>query len=360
MKKEDGLIIGAGVVIGAIAVALVVLGNPPNMGFCIACFVRDIAGALGLHRAALVQYLRPEIIGILFGALLSAFAFKEFQPKGGSSPVSRFLLGALMMVGALIFLGCPLRMILRMAGGDLNAWIGLVGFAAGILGGVFLLKAGFNLGKSQKINKLDGWVLPLVFLALFALALLTPVFNAEAGGPIFASKEGPGSMHAALIFSILAGLVIGFLGQRTRLCFAGAIRDIFLIRNAHLFLGIAAIFAAVLIGDLALGKFTLGFVNQPIAHTDGLWNFLGMSLVGLAAVLLGGCPFRQLILSSEGNADSVAAVLGMFVGAAFAHNFMLASTPQGPTDYGKIAVIAGLVIAAGIGWLNLEKQTTKT
>lgn len=358
MKKEDGVMIGAGVVIGVIAVALVVLGNPPNMGFCIACFIRDIAGAIGLHRAALVQYLRPEILGILFGALISALAFKEFKPKGGSSTVTRFLLGALMMIGALVFLGCPLRMILRMAGGDLNAWVGLVGFVVGILGGVFLLRAGFNLGKSQKINKIDGWVLPVLFLGLLALALFKPVVNLEAGGPIFASKEGPGSMHAALIFSILAGLVIGFLGQRTRLCFAGAIRDVFLIRNAHLFLGIAAIFVAVLVGDLALGKFSLGFANQPIAHTDGLWNFLGMSLVGLAAVLLGGCPFRQLILSSEGSADSGVAVLGMLVGTALAHNFMLASTPQGPTDYGKIAVIAGLALAGAIGWLNLEKQTS--
>ena len=35
------------------------------MGMCIACFIRDIAGALGLHRAAVAQYIRPEIIGIV-------------------------------------------------------------------------------------------------------------------------------------------------------------------------------------------------------------------------------------------------------------------------------------------------------
>lgn len=355
MKKEDGMMIGAGVIIGGLAVALAYFGNPPNMGFCIACFIRDIAGALGLHRAALVQYLRPEIIAIFLGALVSAVAFKEFRPEGGSSPVTRFLLGALMMIGALVFLGCPLRMILRMAGGDLNAWIGLIGFAAGILAGVFFLKAGFNLGKSQKTNRWDGWILPLLFLGLLVLTLIKPVFNPESGGPIFASKDGPGSMHAALIFSLAAGLIIGFLGQRTRLCFAGAIRDVFLIRNAHLLFSIIAIFAAVLIGDLILGKFTFGFANQPVAHTDGLWNFLGMSLVGLAAVLLGGCPFRQIILASEGSADSGITVLGMFAGAAFAHNFMLASTPQGPTDYGKIAVIVGLVLAGAVGWLNREK-----
>ena len=67
--------------------------------------------------------------------------------------------------------------------------------------------------------------------------------------------------------------------------------------------------------------FNLGFENQPIAHSDGLWNFLGLYLTGFACVLLGGCPVRQLILSGEGNTDSAVTILGVFVGAAFAHNF---------------------------------------
>ena len=49
----------AGGVLGVIAALLAYWGNPANMGFCAACFTRDIAGALGLHRAGVVQYLRP-------------------------------------------------------------------------------------------------------------------------------------------------------------------------------------------------------------------------------------------------------------------------------------------------------------
>ena len=37
-----------------------------------------------------------------------------------------------VMIGALAFLGCPLRMIIRLGGGDLNALVALVGFACGI------------------------------------------------------------------------------------------------------------------------------------------------------------------------------------------------------------------------------------
>ena len=67
-------------------------GNPPNMGICAACFIRDIAGALGLHSAAVVQYIRPEIIGFILGAFLTSFAFREFRARGGASPMIRFMI----------------------------------------------------------------------------------------------------------------------------------------------------------------------------------------------------------------------------------------------------------------------------
>lgn len=120
--------------------------------------------------------------------------------------------------------------------------------------------------------------------------------------------------------------------------------------------GFIAIFLTTLIGNLLIKKFNLGFENQPIAFNDGLWNFLGMALAGFASVLLGGCPLRQLILSGEGNIDSVISVIGMFVGAAFVHNFGLASSAKGPTPNGKIAVIIGLVITLVIAYTNLEKS----
>ena len=72
IKRERLHIVIAGLIIGVIASLLVFFGNPANMGFCIACFLRDTAGGLGLHRAAAVQYIRPEIIGLVLG-LMSSF-----------------------------------------------------------------------------------------------------------------------------------------------------------------------------------------------------------------------------------------------------------------------------------------------
>ena len=54
MKNEKGTIVLAGGVIGLIAAILVFFGNPANMGFCIACFLRDTTGALGFSGSSSV------------------------------------------------------------------------------------------------------------------------------------------------------------------------------------------------------------------------------------------------------------------------------------------------------------------
>jgi len=340
-----------GIVVGLISVGLVFFGNPANMGFCIACFLRDIAGGLGLHRADVVQYIRPEIIGIVLGAFLMAAGKKEYQSRGGSSPFVRFVLGFIVMVGALMFLGCPLRMVLRLAGGDLNAVIGLIGFAGGIGLGILFLNKGFTLKRTYTLNKFEGYVLPAVNVGLLIL-----LFIGAFAGIIFFSQKGPGSQHAPIFLALAAGLIVGGFAQRTRLCMVGGIRDLILFKDWYLISGFIAILVTAFIGNAALGYLKVGFAGQPIAHSDGLWNFLGMALAGWGSVLLGGCPLRQLILSGEGNIDSVITVLGMTVGAAFAHNFKLASSAQGPTPFGKIAVILGFMVVLAIGYFNIEKS----
>ena len=50
LKNEKRNMIFTGLVIGVIASLLVLFGNPKNMGFCVACFLRDTAGALASTR----------------------------------------------------------------------------------------------------------------------------------------------------------------------------------------------------------------------------------------------------------------------------------------------------------------------
>lgn len=352
MKGKKGIIIAGGIV-GIISVMLVYFGNPANMGFCIACFLRDIAGGIGLHRAPVVQYIRPEIIGLVLGAFFISLRNKEFKTSGGSSPFTRFVLGALVMVGALMFLGCPLRMILRLAGGDLNALIGIAGYAFGIYFGVIFLNNGFSLKRSYKMSVAEGYIFPAINVGLLVLLL-------SGAGFLFFSTEGPGSMHAPIWIALAAGLVVGALAQRHRLCMVGGIRDLIMFKDTHLISGFIAILAFAFVGNLAMGYFNLGFAGQPIAHTDGLWNFLGMALAGWGSVLLGGCPLRQLILAGEGNTDSAVTVMGLIAGAAIAHNFGLASSGAGPTVNGQIAVIISFVIVLAISLANSELAFSKS
>ena len=323
--------------------------NPGNMGFCIACFLRDTAGAYKLHTAPVVQYLRPEIIGLILGAFILSLVKKEFKPRGGSAPMARFLLGMTVMVGALVFLGCPLRMVLRMAAGDLNAWVGLIGFILGVFVGTLFLKKGFSFPKSEEQSTVEGLIFPITQIVGLVFLLAFPAILAF-------SESGPGSQHAPILVSLGAALIVGAFAQHSRLCQAGSIKHVFLSKNFDMFWGGLAIFVVALVINLIQGTFKLSFADQPIAHTEWLWNIIGLFIVGLGSVLLGGCPMRQLILAGSGNTDSAITVVGMITGAAFAHNLGLASSAAGTTPAGRIAAIAGIIIMLVIGFTHLKKQ----
>ncbi|MHB0856127.1 MAG: YedE family putative selenium transporter [Anaerolineae bacterium] len=358
-----GGIVAVGAVIGVLAPLLQKLGNPPNMGICVACFERDIAGALGLHRAAVVQYIRPEIIGFVLGSFIVALAVGEFKARGGSSPVVRFLLGMLAMVGALAFLGCPWRALLRLAGGDLNAIVGLVGLTAGIFVGVQFLRSGYSLGRAYPTATATGWIMPLLMVGLLLLLVFRVQF--AEGGPIFFSETGPGSMHAPLLVSLGAGLLVGVLAQRSRFCTMGAVRDVLLMHDTHLMRGVGALVGAAVLTNLVLGQIRIGFAGQPVAHSAMVWNLAGMALAGLAFTLAGGCPGRQLVLSGEGDSDAAVFVLGMLSGAALSHNFGLAGRADAMVDgvlkvgglspAGQYAIGIGLIICLAIGFTMRER-----
>jgi YedE family putative selenium metabolism protein len=167
------------------------------------------------------------------------------------------------------------------------------------------------------------------------------------------------------MISLVAGLIIGFIAQRTRFCTMGSIRDVLLVGDIHLMSGILALTIAAFATNLALGQVHFGISAQPISHSNHLWNVLGMMLAGLAFVLAGGCPGRQLVLSGEGDGDASVFVCGMIAGAAFAHNFSLAGKPDkiadgvlqvgGPSVWGMWAVGIGLCVCLIIGFTMREK-----
>ena len=355
LSSTTGIIV-VGLIFGILAVLLQQAGNPGNMGICVVCFNRDIAGAVGLHRADLVQYLRPEIMGMVLGAFAAAMLFGEYKPRGGSAPIIRFFLGAIAGIGALVFLGCPWRVILRLAGGDAHALFGLAGLVVGVGIGTVFFRMGFSLGRSQGQGKVSGLLLPALMIALVALYLADPQIIGELkSGVLFYSIKGPGSQHAPFIFSLCAGLAVGFLAQRSRFCTMGALRDVILFNQWFLALGFIAMLAAALVMNISFGSFHWGFENQPISQPNDLWNFMGMVTAGLAFALAGGCPGRQLFMAGEGDNDAAVFVVGLITGTAMAHNFGMASSTAGIGPHGMAATLAGLGICLVIGFYNCKR-----
>lgn len=350
----------SGAILGVIAAVLAFMGNPKNMAICIACFIRDTAGAMKLHQAAVVQYLRPEIVGIVCGAFLIALITKEYRSTAGSSPMIRFVLGMIMMIGSLVFLGCPLRMLIRMSAGDLNAYVALIGFVGGVYTGTLALKKGFSLGRAYTVDKASGYVLPIALVVLLILSVTTSLFAF--------SESGPGSMHAPVLIALAGGLIFGAIAQKCRTCFAGCIRDVLLMKNFDLLTIIGGFFVVMVIFNLVNGSFKLSFTGQPVAHAQHIWNVLGMYAVGFAAVLAGGCPLRQLVLAGQGSSDSAVTFLGLLVGAACCHNFGLAGAAAsaataekaavagGPGINGQVALIVCIIVLFIIGFSPRNKK----
>lgn len=351
-SREFWTVVVVGGLLGGIGVMLSILGNPENSGICVSCFIENSAGALGLHDNPNMQYLRPELIGFVLGSTASALFFREFRSRGGSAPLSRLFLGMFMIFGCAVFIGCPIKLFLRLSAGDLTAVAGVIGLLAGVWGGLKGLSHGVELVKPRIGMGSGGHLMPALFLLLLFLFLTRPGF-------LLFSTKGSATQHAPWLIALAAGLGLGVLAQRSRFCITGSIRDTFLMgfRIAAAW-GLLAFIGAALAFSVASGRFHPGLYGQPGAHLDYLWSFLGMGLVGWISVIIGGCPFRQLIKAGEGDADAGLVVVGMFIGGALAQSWGIAATAAGVSLYGKVSILLGLALVASVSIFFRQRSAT--
>ncbi len=337
LDRHFWLIVFSGAALGLLGVLLSYWGNPDNSGICVSCFVENTAGAIGLHDNPRMQYIRPELIGFVFGAIASALLLGEFRSRGGSAPLPRFLAGVFLIVGCAVFIGCPIKLFLRLTAGDLTAIIGLVGLVGGVWVGIRSLSAGVNLGRTGEGAGQSGLWVPALFLLFLLLVFLRPGF-------VVFSERGSAALHAPLLVSLAVGLLLGFLAQRSRFCITASLRDFLLMGGrAPLLWGLLAFFAISIAANMFTGSFRLGYYGQPGSHHEVVWSFLGMMLVGWLSVVIGGCPFRQLIKAGEGDSDAGMVVLGMLVGGGLVQSWDVAATAAGVSLYGKVAVLVGFL-----------------
>ncbi len=346
-RRVWGIVLTA--LIGVACAALVSLGNPGNMGICGACFLRDIAGSLGFMAGKGPACFRPEVVGVILGALALTLFRSRFVARSGSHAVSRFVLGFWMALAALVFLGCPFRMLQRLGGGDLNAWAALPGFVMGVYGALLLERRGYSIGSTSPVPAPVGILGPLGALGLLGLFLLP---GHRLLGP------GPGGLekppHAPWLWALGISLAAGAILSATGFCAVSSARQVFQQKKAMLVAALALIggYAAV---SVATGRFHLGFSGQPIAHGELLWNSLALALLGLTGALAGGCPVRQLVMVGEGNGDAFVTVCGILAGGAVAHTLGMVAIPAAAgvagsvPMAGRIAVVIGLLVSGLYG-----------
>lgn len=344
------VVIAAGAGLGVLGVLLAMWGNPQNSGICVSCFVENSSGALGLHGNVRMAYLRPELIGFVLGSIACAMIFREFRSRGGSAPVARLVSGVFLIVGSAVFIGCPIKLFLRLTAGDLTAVAGMVGLIAGVWVGLQGLARGIDLGRAEQEHGGTGLLVPLGFVLLLVFLVGRPAF-------ILFSERGSAAQHAPMMISLAVGLVLGALAQRSRFCITGSVRDSLLMgRRSPLFWGFCAFVGMALVTNIVLGQFNFGLYGQPGAHLEYLWSFLGMLLVGWLSVLIGGCPFRQLIKAGEGDSDAGLAVVGMLLGGGLVQSWGIAATAAGVSPAGKVAVLTGLAFVLVMSLLFRERS----
>ncbi|MFH1020248.1 MAG: YedE family putative selenium transporter [Pseudomonadota bacterium] len=348
--REFWMVILSGLALGILGVFLAVWGNPANSGICVSCFIENSTGALGLHNNPRMQYLRPELIGFLLGSVASAVIGREFKSRGGSAPLLRLVSGIFLIIGCAVFIGCPIKLLLRLTAGDLTAVAGVAGLVSGVWIGVKMAVNGVELGPQQSERSGSGLVMPFLFLLLLAFFIARPDF-------INFSTKGSGAEAAPWLLALGSGLLLGALAQRSQFCITGSIRDIFLVgMRSYLPWGLGIFMVSALIAGAVSGRINFGLYGQPGAHLDYLWSFLGMLLVGWVSILIGGCPFRQLVKAGEGNTDAGLVVVGMFIGGAVSQSWGIAATAAGVSHYGKAAVLVGLAFVLAVSLL-LRRRT---
>ena len=351
MKKEYNWtlisVIISGVLLGVGGVILEKYGNPFRTGICVSCFMKNIAGSLGLHANSRMQYIRPEIIGFILGAFFVSILRNEFDARGGQSPVIRFVLGILMMIGAGVYLGCPIKLFYRISGGEVMSLIGLSGLIAGVWIGGKYIRSGFSLGEVRRLKRIEG-----IFTPAFALVLLLFIFRKPSF--ILQSVNGPGTSFSPVYLSLFIGLIIGGICYYSRYCVLGSINNFILGREMTLLYGSIAFLVSAFLSYIFINDFQFGTIAYQGSSPSYIWDFLGMGLVGFSGALAGGCPFRQLVLAGSGDSDAGITVLGLLAGGAMSQNFNMNSSADGVTFNGQIAVLLGFVLCIVIGLTSRE------
>jgi uncharacterized membrane protein YedE/YeeE len=134
--------------------------------------------------------------------------------------------------------------------------------------------------------------------------------------------------------TLFIGMIVGYLGQRSRFCTISGIRDFFLVKDSYRLKGLIGIVIGGVIGFTLVNK--LGGTFSSFAKPHG-WQFMPLLTGGLNvipsilipisavgaffmayfSVMAEGCPFRQHVMAGEGRLSGIIYIAGLVLGVVF-------------------------------------------
>jgi uncharacterized membrane protein YedE/YeeE len=128
----------------------------------------------------------------------------------------------------------------------------------------------------------------------------------------------------ASIATLILGFVIGYLGQRSRLCFVSGYRDFMLTHDTTLLKGVAGAFIGALGGFVLFSLLDSGILGFPMVLQTSMLTRSALIItivaglgVGIVGALSGGCPYRMHVLAAEGKKTYWVYLLGFYAGLVF-------------------------------------------
>jgi uncharacterized membrane protein YedE/YeeE len=126
-----------------------------------------------------------------------------------------------------------------------------------------------------------------------------------------------------MVATLVVGVLIGYMGQRSRFCTTSGIRDFFMLRDTFRLKGLFGIIAGGAIGYTAFGllggdipDFPLGMAN---VDSTGILiaSIVGGLGLGFFSVFGEGCPFRQHVMAAEGREGAMFYLVGFYIGIVY-------------------------------------------
>jgi hypothetical protein len=136
------------------------------------------------------------------------------------------------------------------------------------------------------------------------------------------------------LLTLVIGIIVGYMGQRSRFCTISGIRDFYLVKDPYRLKGLIGVIVGGVIGFAVVNMW--GGNLQNFTNPGG-WEFMPMLRDGLNvepliliplsavgafgmayfSVMAEGCPFRQHVIAGEGRLSGILYIAGLVLGVIF-------------------------------------------